>query len=178
MHAGPQNNLPDRFEAQARDLACPIVLLARGGSGSRLLSLLALDAGVFLGNELNISGDSLEMVPAIYQGVVDKYGGNPMGASEQIASRLRVAAAEMLAKRESDGPWGFKLPEALLLLPEIQLAFPDAHYIHMMRDPVSTCLRRTHMTARLDNHIGQVTLPLAYDWVGRPRGMIRQDSPA
>jgi hypothetical protein len=34
------------------------------------------------------------------------------------------------------------------------------------------------MTARLDNAIGRISLPLAYDYVGKPRNMILEDSPA
>lgn len=60
-------------EAVRNQLEQPVVLLARGGSGSRLLSWLAADAGVFLGNEINISCDALELVQPLYKGVLTKY---------------------------------------------------------------------------------------------------------
>ena len=161
-------------------LASPIILVSKGGGGSRLLSVLAGDFGVFLGNEINTSGDCLDMVEAVYKGVMEKYG-NPAGyQSGWVISRLRRAAADMLARADGNKTklWGFKLPETLFLLPEIQAAFPEARYVQMFRNPIDICLRRTHLTARMDTKIGGITLPLAYRSLNRPVEMIDRDSPA
>lgn len=157
-----------KFSESVRNrLERPVVLLARGGSGSRLLSSLAIDAGVFLGNDLNISGDSRELVQALYRGVLAKYLWRASWQKQRIISRIRLAAALMLEEGQSEGLWGFKLPESMLLVPEIDQAFREARYIHLIRDPLTTCLRRTHMTARFDNTIGRVAIPLAYRHCGR-----------
>ena len=66
----------------------------------------------------------------------------------------------------------------MFLVPELHQAFPQARYVHQIRDPLATCLRRTHMTARLDNHIGRVTLPLGYRYSGLDVATILGDSPA
>jgi hypothetical protein len=175
----PELTLPDMDDALLHQLDKPVILLARGGGGSRLLSTLGQDIGVFLGNVLNGAGDCLEMVLPIYQGIIEKYHCRANWQKQQIVPRLRAAAANMLLKkRRTTGLWGFKLPESVLLLPEIRAAFPQAQFLHMVRDPVAVCLRRTHMTARLDNSIGRISLPLAYDFIGRPREMILEDSPA
>jgi hypothetical protein len=84
----------------------------------------------------------------------------------------------MLEIAGNPAQWGFKLPEAILIIPEIMAAFPAARFVHLIRDPASTCLRRTHLTARLDTKIGQVTLPLAYLYHRRPIAEIANDSPA
>ena len=171
--------LPAMDTALRRVLDRPVVLLARGGGGSRLLSTLAQDLGLFLGNELGGAGDARELVLPIYQGIYERYSCKASWQRQRTIPRLKAAAARMLVQgNPKAAPWGFKLPESLLLLPEIGLAFPEARYIHMVRDPLATCLRRTHMTARLDNQIGRVTLPLAYDYAGRPRRHILDDSPA
>ena len=47
-------------------LDCPVVLLGRGGSGTRVLSQIAQQMGIFLGNDINVSGDSVEWVGPIY----------------------------------------------------------------------------------------------------------------
>jgi hypothetical protein len=39
--------------SDALALSQPVILLGRGGSGTRLLAQLALSVGAFLGNELN-----------------------------------------------------------------------------------------------------------------------------
>ena len=175
----PAIALPDMDDALRRTLDEPIVLLARGGGGSRLLGTLCQDLGLFLGNELGGAVDSREMVLPIYQGIFEKYSCKAGWQRQQTVPRLRTAAAKMLVQRKrTTGLWGFKLPESLLLLPEIGFAFPKARFLQMVRDPLATSLRRTHMTARLDNQIGRVSLPLAYDYLGRPRQQILEDSPA
>jgi len=162
----------------------PVVLLGKGGGGSRLLSLIAEDSGIFLGNDVNISGDCMDIVISVYQSVIEKYKCKAQWQKDIIVPQLRLAAAKMLDKYISltgipvnEIFWGFKLPENLLLLPEINSAFPNARYVHMLRDPAETCLRRTHMTARLDNQVGRVTLPLAYRSAGIGVEQILKDSP-
>jgi hypothetical protein len=84
----------------------------------------------------------------------------------------------MLEAASHPDAWGFKLPECLLILDEVQAAFPQARYVCLNRDPLTTVLRRSHMTARLDNQIGQIALSLAYDWAGVPRAQILRDHQA
>jgi hypothetical protein len=188
VHKWPDLVVPDykpddfgiRFadDAKKAQLDSPIVLLGRGGSGTRLLGSLASDAGVFLGSNLNRPMDSLDIVLAVYRGIVEKYRCRASWQKEQTVPRLRAAAASMIRDLPADATWGFKLPETLLLLPEIAQAFPQARYVNYVRDPLRTSLRRTHMTARLDNHIGRITLPLAYDYLGLDRHQILNDSSA
>ena len=178
-HREPDLELESFSKATLEALDRPIILLSRGGSGSRLLSTLAQDLGVFLGTEINESGDSLEMVDAIYRGVLDRYLHRAEWQKERIVPRLRLAAAGMLEHSgRSPSTWGFKLPEAMLVVPELLEAFPAARFIHMIRDPLTTCLRRTHMTARFDNPIGRVAIREAYRHVGRSVEQSLSDSPA
>lgn len=161
-----------------RQLEEPIVLVSRGGSGSRLLSAMVLDAGIHLVGTLNVSGDTMDMVLPVYQGLVEKYQCKAEWQKAQTVPRIRAAAARVIAELPPHQPWGFKLPETLLLLPEIISAFPRARFVHLLRDPIATCLRRTHQSARLDNHIGRIALPLAYDAMGIERKTILTHSPA
>lgn len=166
------NNIDDHKHTQ---LDSPIILISRGGSGSRLLSTMAQDMDIFLGNKVNLSGDAMELVQPIYQGIVEKYRCKTVWQKKQITPRIKAACTEMIKDIPLNQLWGFKLPECIFLLPELQEAFPNARYIHFLRDPLSTCLRRTHMTARLDNHIGRITLPLAYDYLKIDRKNILND---
>ncbi|WP_225444371.1 sulfotransferase family protein [Pseudomarimonas arenosa] len=165
----------DDFQFESRP---PLVLVSRGGSGSRLLATLAQDCGVFIGNELGASGDALEMVHSVYRGVLRKFRYRSKEGFQQTVDDLRASAAAMLAKQpESLIHWGFKLPESILILDEIAVAFPFARYIQLLRDPLETCLRRTHMTARWDNQIGQATLRAAYEHCLLDIGQALDDPP-
>jgi len=171
-------SIPSFPEDKLKQLAQPIILLTKGGGGSRLLSVMAQDAGVFLGDDVSPSGDSLELVISLYQGIIEKFRCDSKWQKAQIVPRIRAAAARMITNLPCDKLWGFKLPESIFLLSELRVAFPHARYVHLIRDPLSTCLRRTHMTARLDNHIGRITLPAAYDYLGFERTKILHDSAA
>jgi len=106
----------DEYDAASNPLAGrePVILLGRGGSGTRLLSQLALSNGVFLGNALNASFDSVEWVETLYD---------------------------------------------------------------LVRHPLSSALRRTHMTSRLDNPVGRVVLPAAYLACGLDLARMEDDEP-
>jgi len=155
------------------------IFTGRGGSGTRLLSQLATDAGVFLGNQVNHSGDSVEWVDLIYRMVVETAGQRDLPTGSRYRRELRAQAERTLgtARRCDASVWGLKLPETMLVLSLLIDAFPEARVIHLTRHPVSVSLRRTHMTSRLGNPVGDVTLPGAYRYVGRDPSAIPTDEP-
>ncbi len=158
-------------------MSSPIVLLGRGGGGSRLLSVLARDAGVFLGEELNPSGDAMPLVAATYGLLLARYRYPFAGLRSLFVDELRRSAEALLAGSDAQ-MWGYKLPETLLILDEVAEAFPSARFVHLVRDPLDTCLRRTHMTARCDNQIGQAALLAAYRAHGKTVEDVLRDPPA
>ena len=153
------------------------IFTGRGGSGTRLLSSLATDAGVFIGNQVNHSGDSVEWVDLIYRMVVEMGGQRDLPTGSWYRRELRGRAEMILsiARRSHAGVWGLKLPETMLVLPLLIDAFPEARVIHLTRHPVSASLRRTHMTSRLGNPVGDVALPSAYRYAGQDPGAISID---
>lgn len=159
---------------QAR-LDAPILLVGRGGGGTRLLSVIAQDCGLFIGNTVNNSGDSLEMVPEVYATVFRSHLSRDTWLREQSVPALKAAAAAMLDTAGWPDAWGFKLPETLLVLPEVLAAFPQARIVEWTRSFRNIPQRRTHMTARLNNHIGRTALRLAYDHFNLPRANILSD---
>ncbi len=165
-------------ERQVSDdqLDAPVIFLSRGGSGSRIVSFMAQATGVVLGNQVNDSGDSVEFAIPFYKTLIEKYACAANWQKHHTAEDLRNIARFVLGRIRPDSTWGIKLPESAFILTEISAAFPRARYVHFVRDPLATCLRRTHMTARLDNHIGRITLPAAYDFLGRPSIPILEDS--
>jgi hypothetical protein len=145
-------------------LDSPVVLLGKGGSGSRLLSQLALDGGVALGCNLNSSLDSLDFVDVVYNAVTRKLSHKGRYSASTVEKGLRAAASQIVSSLPHDdrSAWGFKLPECLFLLPEINAAFPRARYAVLFRDPLSASLRRTHVTSRMDSAVGRAALTASY----------------
>lgn len=162
-------------EEHLRSLEQPVILVGRGGGGTRLLSTIAQDCGLFIGNDVSKSGDTMEMVHEIYATLFrqEQYCDPWLQSLNTI--RLRSAAHDMLGAAGWPPMWGFKLPETLLILPEILRAFPGARFVSFSRDPKATSMRRTHMTARLDNHVGRTSLRLAYEHFGIPLERILED---
>lgn len=151
-------------------IARPIVATGRGGSGTRLLSLTLREHGLFLGNRLNESEDSVEWIDLIYELAIKKLTDKlPPGAhwQQELIARAEHVVLKGLWKQTQR--WGWKLPETMLILPEVARAFSEAQIIHLVRHPLDTCLRRTHMTSRMDNSIGEATLLAAYQWLNWDR---------
>jgi hypothetical protein len=160
----------------------PVILLGRGGSGTRLLAQLALSLGTFLGNELNASHDSVEWVETLYDLAIENLTADvPSGSTRDRYwhNRLRRRASEILASGRCDPAslWGWKLPETMLILPQALRAFPRARVVHLVRHPVTSALRRTHVTSRLDNPVGRAVLPAAYRACGLDPDNIERDEP-
>jgi hypothetical protein len=155
----------------------PVVAIGRGGSGTRLLSELLQSLGVFLGNDINVSGDSLEWVGTIYKLALDRTRGRGSQPSKHGSRGLQDTAAQVLSDGDWSGeqPWGWKLPETILVLPDILEAFPGAKFIHLVRHPIDSALRRTHMTSRLNNRVGKAVLEAAYEAIGWDRDRVRTD---
>ena len=81
----------------------------------------------------------------------------------------------MIRDLPPDQPWGFAFPESILVLPELREIFPKARYVYLQRDPLDVSLGEAHRTARLDNHIGRISLPEAYRYLGIDVGRIPSD---
>ena len=151
--------------APASTYTHPLIATGRGGSGTRLLTLLLQGLGVHLGDSLNSSGDSVEWADLIYELSLTTLAGHESPWRGDWASELRHRA-RCVAPQGRPGPWGWKLPEAMLVLPQLTNTWPDTPIIHLVRHPVDTCLRRTHMTSRLNNPIGRATLRAAFAALG------------
>ena len=163
--------------SEALDAA--VVFTGRGGSGTRLLSQLAEEIGVFIGNRVNRSGDSIEWVDLVYRLAVGTAASAELPTGSLYRRELRARAAAVLdgSPAGASAPWGLKLPEAMLVLPLLVDAFARAKVVHMTRHPVASSLRRTHMTSRLNNAVGAATLPNAYRYSKRDVGAIASDEP-
>ena len=151
-------------------LSQPVFATGRGGSGTRLLSMLLQEHGLFLGNRLNESEDSIEWVKVLFEVAVRKLTDDASSCSHRQEALSRCGESILTKGQWKEGQlWGWKLPETMLVLPEVVQAFPGARFLHLVRHPVDTCLRRTHVTSRPNNPVGAATLQAAYSWLGWSR---------
>lgn len=156
----------------------PCLLLGTGGGGTRVLAEAAARLGLFLGATVNESFDSVAWAPLVYDLVTSRADGVDLprgnGARAQILETARLACDPWLAQGE---PFGWKLPEFLLVVPLLFDAFPDAGAVLLVRHPATAALRRPHVTTTPAHPLGRVVLRGAYLAAGRDLARIERDPP-
>lgn len=140
MNQAPVTSL-DALREKARHWASPVIVFNKSHSGSRMLAELLSSAGIFMGAHVNASWDSLDLLELITRLVRDYYpdytplwqgvAGNP----EIAALAERVFARHLNGVNPASGArWGWKLCETVYAVPVLDYCFPEARYIHLIRD--------------------------------------------
>jgi hypothetical protein len=130
----------------------PIVVFGTGGSGTRAVAQYLSACGIRMGNNVNVSGDAMAFVPAASE-YADRVVEAARGLDydpDRIEPELRNAVIHDYRKaailhREGvpkTSRWGFKQPRSILMLPLIESAFPDARFVHVVRDGRDMMLSR------------------------------------
>lgn len=139
----------------------PVIGTGRGGSGTRMLTTLFIKLGIYMSGSISQTGDSVSWADLIYEIALSRLSRvNHIPPIDWNAKLYHRRSFVLNYKR--DQLWGLKLPEIMLILPEILSAWPDAKLIHIVRHPVETCLRRSHVTSTPKSVIGSATLKAAY----------------
>lgn len=115
----------------------PIVVINTAHSGSRLLASVLIDAGVYMGTNLNGSLDCLELLPLVEHAVLSSRTGVPTGGELDDPESRRLAGTHIGRHLDAIGKadrWGWKLCETLLIVPLILAYFPQAIIVHLIRD--------------------------------------------
>ena len=133
-----------------------ITVIGRGHSGTRAISHTLYASGVFMGSQLNPSGDKIppqDMYSAcrVMAEYVKWEGGlswdfSPlfkMPINPEFEWLINGYLADVL--RSPNPHKGWKIPETTLVYPWIARMFPDIKYIHWIRDP-RDCIRSGHKT--------------------------------
>jgi len=130
------------LRAEFAPLPNPVIIFNKSHSGSRVLAELMTAGGVFMGAHCNESGDSLDMLDLVTF-LVGKYypdysrlwaANSP--ADEELASLVRSSFQGHFEgyDRQAAMPWGWKLCETTYILPVLDYLFPQAKFIHLIRD--------------------------------------------
>jgi hypothetical protein len=109
-----------------------VVVGGTGGSGTRLVVHLLSDLGVKMGEDRNHEGDSLPFA-ALYDRYINPYLGGMLQAN-QLLNDLRHGLSAHLGNAVTNGPWGWKNPRSIYLLPLWDRLWPSLVYIHVIRD--------------------------------------------
>jgi hypothetical protein len=135
-------------EGAASAEQAPVVIFGTGGSGTRVLQILADRAGYFMGANLNAPGDSLE-VGQFTKRWVDRYltesnwidemwrgsDRGTFGSPSEMAKDFRAAIERHRAGlQDADAPWGWKFPRTILMLPFVHETYPAMKAVHLVRD--------------------------------------------
>ena len=135
-----------------------VTIIGRGHSGTRLISHTLYASGMYMGRLINASGD--KMPPqALYDAcrVMAKYvkwNGDlswdfndlhTMDIDPEFIHLVETYLQDVLPPRNRYANYGWKLPETTLVYPWIVRMFPDAKYIHWVRDP-RDCILSGHKT--------------------------------
>ncbi len=138
-----------------------ITVIGRGHSGTRAISHTLSASGVFMGNRLNRSGDLLPpqamyeacrvMAPHVKWLGDLHWDFSPLHTvpiPERFTELIHGYLASVLAAPAPRKGW--KIPETTLVFPWIVRMFPDAYYIHWVRDP-RDCILGRHLTDDLSD---------------------------
>lgn len=142
-----------------------ITVIGRGGSGTRMLSHALYASGVFMGAKLSHRGDTVPP-DGMYEACkllgrhVRWLGGlswdfsqvHSMAPEPDFIRHVRVYLRTVLSWTGPNRGW--KLPETTLAFPWIARMFPDAKYLHIVRDP-RDCLLGSHLT----DDLGELGVP-------------------
>lgn len=133
-----------------------ITVIGRGHSGTRAISHTLYASGVFMGSQLNPSGDKIppqDMYAAcrVLAQYVKWDGGLSwdfrhlftMPIDPEFEWLINAYLADVF--RDTSPHKGWKIPETTLVYPWIARMFPDIKYIHWIRDP-RDCIRSSHKT--------------------------------
>ena len=128
-----------------------VTVIGRGHSGTRAISRTLSESGVFMGAQINESGD---LIPpdAMYEACrvlarrVRHLGGfewdfSALSDGPVDPEFVRLVELYLSSVLSSSAPHrGWKLPETTLAYPWIVRMFPEVHYIHWVRDPRDSIL--------------------------------------
>lgn len=128
-----------------------VTVIGRGHSGTRAMSHTLSESGVYMGAQINDSGDLIppeDMYEAcrVMARQVRHRGGFEWDFSALLSGPIDAEFTELVhsylsSVLTSDAPRrGWKLPETTLVYPWIARMFPDAYYIHWVRDPRDSIL--------------------------------------
>src|SRR5271163_1430156 len=122
----------------------PIVVAGSGGSGTRAVAQYCSVRSVYMGRDLSDAWDATAFVPALSE-IIDPIlseTGRLDYSLDELSERTREHAIKVferavkahLTDRPPNSLWGFKNPRQIFVLPVVAALFPEAKFVHVVRD--------------------------------------------
>ncbi|MBF0097092.1 MAG: sulfotransferase [Magnetococcales bacterium] len=151
----------------------PLIIGATGGSGTRAVRSALMAVGAYMGTNVNESGDLLDFDDFL-ENVINRilqytrsldYSINalPAGLRMDLMRSIQLYEKKILSK-VPDGVtvWGWKNPRSMYLLPLLNAALPNMHFLHVVRDGRDMAL--SHNQNQLQKHyIHYFNRPIGHD---------------
>jgi hypothetical protein len=123
----------------------PIVIGGTGGSGTRVVQSILEKAGLFMGNNLNVSKDALDFVQFLNRDVPEvlKLKRTLSYRIEDLPEHMKIYLLSefkriienfLIDKPQNMFDWGWKVPGIIYALPFVYYFYPDFRFIHIIRD--------------------------------------------
>ncbi len=153
--AGGARRAPE--PAATADLAslAPIVVGGIGGSGTRAVTRILRTGGAYLGSRLNHAEDALDLGEYNARWI-RRWLTHPRGSDGPMRTELAGVLHQHLSGMEEPGPWGWKVPKSILLLPFLDGAMPQLRFVHVIRDgrDMAFSENQTHLRKHGDAILG------------------------
>lgn len=114
----------------------PLVIGGSGGSGTRVLTRIAMSAGYFMGANLSESEDALQFVD-FHERYINRYNLRdicPFTNEEETLMRQNLDSCVSSLGVPAGSKWGWKWPKSIHLLPFYDAVFPEMRFLHVIRD--------------------------------------------
>jgi hypothetical protein len=120
------------------------VIGALGGSGTRVAAQALIDAGAYLGGNLNQARDNL-----VFTEMFKHPDWLAQAGDEQVHRRLDEFAALMREQAGAAPAWGWKEPNSHVLLPHLIDHFPGLRYVYVARHGLDMAYSRNQTQLRI-----------------------------
>ncbi len=121
--------------------AGPRVIGATGGSGTRVMARLLRRGGTYIGTRLNEAEDAIEIGLFLNEWIPPYISSEHQGAPmmpetrREMSGQFREALARHLQSTANrGGPYGWKEPRSIYLLPFLDGELPGLRFLHLIRD--------------------------------------------
>ena len=116
----------------------PTVIGATGGSGTRVVARVAQRCGMFIGKKLNAQKDALDISAFLnvwLNSYLDRGDDDPL-LEVRMGNYLGRVLEAYLSPMEpaKAGPWGWKEPRSIFVLPFLTQVLPGMRFVHVVRD--------------------------------------------
>lgn len=123
----------------------PVIIGGTGGSGTRVYHQLCSVAGFDMGR-LNARGshDSLPVARWIFPKWIDPYLKQDLNGFQRRQMRMHLKLTLRITHPRQDRPWGWKNARNLYLFGFYNEVFPEACFLHVIRDGRDCAFQETH----------------------------------